>query len=326
MLPTKRGQTGDVAGLDDLHAGEPMSVSEVRRAVVASPRWALFLRALWVALIPGSLLFAGMQVSVHASHGMIGADSHAYWLAARDPSSWYTRPPASWDAYLYSPAFAQVLWPLARAPWHVFQVLWAMGQAGVLAWLLAPLGIRKALTLAPLFVTELLLGNLYIFFAAALVLSIHRTPGLLSLPILTKIAPGCVGIWWLVRREWRLASQCVAATVLIIVVSAALAPDAWWNWVQFLVANAATSRGGTAGIRLAGAVLVVIWAARRGRAWLLAPALILGCPVIGGYGPLAILSALPRLLRWEPRHALPMRRQQGEAAIPTDDCPTSVAL
>jgi hypothetical protein len=46
----------------------------------------------------------------------------------------------------------------------------------------------------------------------------------------------------------------------------------------------------------------VVWAARRNQAWLLAPALILACPVLGGYGPLAVLAAIPRLLKWQRAH------------------------
>ena len=87
----------------------------------------------------------------------------------------------------------------------------------------------------------------------------HRARSLL---VLTKVAPGVVGVWFVVRRQWR-----------------------------------ATLWGAT--LRLAAALGIVIWAARTGRAWLLAPALILACPVLGGYGPLAVLAAIPRLLEFE---------------------------
>ena len=50
------------------------------------------------------------------------------------------------------------------------------------------------------------------------------------------------------------------------------------------------------------ALVLVVWAARRNQAWLLAPALILACPVLGGYGPLAVLAAIPRLLQWQREH------------------------
>jgi Glycosyltransferase family 87 len=266
--------------------------------IATSERLETLKRAFWVALIPGAMLFMAMQTVVYARAGMIGADSHAYWIAVRFPETWYTRPPAYVDAFLYSPAFAQALWPLGQLPWLAFQSLWMASQVGILAWLLAPLGWQRGLALAPFFVTEILLGNVYVFFAGALVISLGRAPGALALPILTKIAPGVVGVWFLVRRDWRSALWAGGVSIMIVMVSAAFAPDAWLAWAHFLVESAG-ERGGTASLRIAAAFGIAIWAARTGRAWLLAPALILACPVLGGYGPLAVLAAIPRLSQFE---------------------------
>lgn len=255
-------------------------------------------RAFWVAVIPGAILFMAMQTVVYARAGMLGADSHAYWMAARFPETWYTQPPAYRDAFLYSPAFAQALWPLGQLPWPAFQTVWIAGQVGVLAWLFAPLGWRRGLTLAPFFITEILLGNVYFFFAGALVVSLGRAPGALALPALTKIAPSVVAVWFVVRREWRSAMWAAGVTVLIIAVSAAINPSAWLAWAQFLAHSAGPS-GGAATLRLAAALGIVVWAARTGRAWLLAPAMILACPVLGGFNPLALLAAIPRLRQFE---------------------------
>ena len=102
----------------------------------------LLRRAFWVALIPGAILFMAMQVVLYARAGMIGADSHAYWMAVRFPETWYTRQPAFRDAFLYSPAFGQVLWPLGQLPWPAFQALWAPCHAGVRS--LLPLPLARA--------------------------------------------------------------------------------------------------------------------------------------------------------------------------------------
>src|SRR5450759_4268829 len=266
--------------------------------ILTSQRRETFIRAFWVALIPGAILFLAMQTIGYARAGMIGADSHAYWMAVRFPETWYTNPPEYRDAFLYSPAFAQALWPLGQLPWPAFQTVWIAGQVGVLAWLLAPLGWQRGLTLAPFFIAEILLGNVYLFFAGALVVSLGRAPGALALPALTKIAPSVVGFWFVVRREWRAALWAAGVTTLIMAVSVAIAPAEWLAWAQFL-SHSAGQRGGTATLRLAAALGITIWAARTGRAWLLAPALILACPVLGGYGPLAVLAAIPRLLQFE---------------------------
>ena len=257
-------------------------------------------QAFWTALIPGGLLFAAMQAVLHARSGMIGADSHAYWAAARNPDTWYTVAPQHWDAYLYSPAFAQALMPLGQLPWPVFQSLWAVAQSVTLLWLLSPLGWWRGLT-ACLFITpELLLGNVYIFFAAALVTALGRAPGALALPLLTKVVPGTVGLWFLVRRDWRGAAWVAGTTLLLVGISAAAAPDAWLDWLHFLSVSA-QERGPLESLRLAAALLTIVYAARSGRAWLLAPALVLACPVWGGgYGPLAVLASMPRLLPLTP--------------------------
>jgi|SRR5450631_2266370 len=252
----------------------------------------------WVAIIPAAILFMAIQIVGYARGGWIGADSHAYWMAVRFPETWYARPPASRDAFLYSPAFAQALWPLGQLPWLAFQSVWIAGQAGVMAWLLAPLGWLRGLVIAPFFVTEILLGNVYFFFAGALVVSLGRAPGALVLPMLTKVAPGIVGVWFVARQEWRPALWAVGVTVVIVAVSAAFAPAAWLAWVHFL-AHSAGQGGGGAALRAAAAFGIVIWSARTGRAWLLAPALVLACPVLGGFSPLAVLTAIPRLLQFE---------------------------
>ena len=178
------------------------------------------------------------------------------------------------------------------------ETVWIAGQGGVLGWLLAPLGWQRGLVLAPFFTAEFMLGNVYLFFAGALVVSLGRAPGALALPVLTKVAPSVVGVWFVVRREWHAALWAAGFTALIVAVSAAIAPAEWLAWAQFL-SHSAGQRGGTATLRLAAALGITIWAVRTGRAWLLAPALILACPVLGGYGPLAVLAVIPRLVQFE---------------------------
>src|SRR5450631_1225807 len=106
----------------------------------AADRLETLQRAFWVALIPGAILFMAMQTFVYLRAGMIGTDSHAYWMAVQFPQTWYTKPPTYQDAFLYSPAFAQALWPIGQLSWQAFQAVWMASQLGVLVWLLAPMG------------------------------------------------------------------------------------------------------------------------------------------------------------------------------------------
>ena len=193
-------------------------------------------------------------------------------------------------------------------PWPVFQALWLLGCAAILTWLLAPLGWKRGLILAPFFVSELLLGNVYLLFAASLVLSLVRFPGAVAFPILTKVMPGVVGVWFVARGEWRKVLWVVGTTAAIVLVSVLTVPDAWVGWIQLLGASAGDRSIGST-VRLALALVLVVWAARRNQAWLLAPALILACPLLGGWSPLAVLAAIPRLLQWQ-------RAQTAEPAEP----------
>jgi hypothetical protein len=309
----------ECANADDQGILMPVAPHERTRipTMATSQRLETLKRAFWVALIPGAMLFMAMQTVGYARTGMIGVDSHAYWMAARFPETWYTRPPAYRDAFLYSPAFAQALWPLGQLPWLAFQSVWIAGQAAVMTWLLAPLGWKHGLVLAPFFIAEFLLGNVYFFFAGALVVSLGRVPGALALPLLTKIAPGVVGVWFVVRREWRAAGWAAGVTVLIVAVSVAIAPGAWLAWVHFL-AHSSGPGGVSRALRLAAAAGIAIWAARTGRAWLLAPALLLACPVLGGLSPLAVLAAIPRLLQFEraERAANALETATGPSRVP----------
>jgi hypothetical protein len=146
-------------------------------------------------------------------------------------------------------------------------------------------------------VTEFLLGNVYFFLAGALALSMRRAPGVLAVPVLTKIAPAVVGVWFIVRGEWRSVLGAVAGTLVIVAPSVALAPQAWASWLAFL-SSSARDGGIGASLRLLGALVLVVYAGRCSRAWLLAPATILACPVLGGYSPLAVCAAIPRLLEF----------------------------
>ena len=288
-------------------------------------RLELFTRALWLAMVPGAVLFCAMQVAVHCSHGMVGADSHAYWVAAGSPETWYTTPPDHVDAYLYSPAFAQLLWPLGFLPWPVFQGVWFAAQAAVLAWLLTPLGWRRGLTVAPFFVAELLLGNVYLFLAAVLVLAVRGRPGALVLPLLTKVTPAVVGLWFVVRGDWRAVRSAAVALAVVVGVSVALDPQAWPRWFEFLASNAGTG-GPWFLVRFVVATALVVFAARTGRAWLLAPALLLACPVFQAFSPYTVLGAVPRLLLWQRSQAEELGAEQQEAIVAGHDRPATIPL
>ncbi len=218
-------------------------------------------------------------------NGDLGSDTHAYWLAAQGELS-YGRRPGERDAYLYSPVFLTVIRPLALLPYPGFLALWAGLLAVVLIWLVRPLRARWAVPVALCCVPELVIGNIYILLAAAVVLGVRR-PEAWAFPVLTKVTTGVGLLWFAARGDWRGLARGTAAVALIVGVSYLLEPAHWHAWVRFLLEH----RDGTADstlsfvLRCAVAVVLVVLAARAGQPWLLAPAVLLASPVLAAIIP-----------------------------------------
>ena len=222
-----------------------------------------------------------------------GVDSLAYWTAWRHPSL-YMAPPGTRSAYLYSPAFAQAIWPLTRLPWPVFAAVWSSGVFAALAWLVWPLRWPLRLAALALLSPELIVGNVWAFYAVVLVVG-FRWPQAWALPLLTKVtsAMGCV--WFLVRREWRPLATVLGCTAVVVAVSAAISPSLWPAWVGYLVHHRSPSSPPFV-LRLPVAVALAVVGALRGRPAWLAWAIAFGSPVFGPEN-FVLLAALPRLPR-----------------------------
>ncbi len=253
-------------------------------------------RAAWLGAVPGVVLFSIMQVLRYTAEGAVGIDSHAYWVALQDTASWYTRSPGETDAYLYSPLFAQLLTPLRVLPWPAFQLVWLAAQLAILAWLLRPLPWWKAMVVVLALTPELLIGNIYLFLAASLVLTVRGNAEALLLPSLTKVTSAAVVIWYVARREWPLVLRATLTGAVLVGVSAAISPSAWLEWVHLVLASSG-SQGATFFVpRACVALALIVYAAASRRAWLLAPAMTLITPVFNGAPVMAVLAAIPRLL------------------------------
>ena len=235
----------------------------------------------------------------------LGYDSHAYWSAVQDMDHLYDASALSRDAYLYSPLFAQVIWPLGRLPWSVFGVVWALGQAALFVWLLRPLPARWFAPALVATVPEILTGNIYALMASALVLGAARGAPWVFL-VLTKVTPGLVGVAWLaVGRRWRALFGGVVVGAVLVGVSYLAAPKAWQDWVHFL-ASGSDGSAGRSGLSwltvtlLVTGLSVTAFAALTRRDWLLAIATILVSPTFGP-NTLTLLSSVPRLAQGDPK-------------------------
>ena len=225
-------------------------------------------------------------------HGTSGWDAHAYWNVWRMPP--YHVPPGKLDAFNYSPAFAQVLWPITQLPWHAFQLAWSAVLLVVLGWLVSPMGRWRLLVFA-ICLPVVVAGNIEVLLAAAAVLGMSR-PFAWAFPLLTKVTPGVGPIWFAVRREWRALTMSLVATSMVCVVSFAASPHLWRDWVTF--AFTAKTSGQSIYppflVRLPLALAVTAWSAHSNRRWAIPVSMVLASPM---WGPnvLAILTAIPRI-------------------------------
>jgi len=208
-------------------------------------------------------------------------------------------------AYVYSPAFLQLVSPLTALPWQAFMAIWTALLIGAVRFLTGPRLLAAGL-LFPFTAMEVAGGNVSLLLAVAIIVG-FRWPAAWALVLLTKITPGVGLLWFAVRREWRSLAIAIGATAAIAAVSAVFVPTAWRDWVDVIVANA--GKGGTWAsvpiplwLRLPVAVAVVVWGARTDRAWTVPVASMVALPALWYGGISMVLAVIPLLAggRWNP--------------------------
>lgn len=265
----------------------PRSIHKVSFPARSRLRWRLA-RDGYIALAVAFLALRLLQVPPWDQ----SVDAYAYW-STRDGAMYDSAGAGAMGAYLYSPPFAQILSPVVALPWPIFVTMWTAINLGILWWLLGRWSLPAMLVLPIPF--EIISGNVHLLYAGAIVIG-FRVPAAWALPILTKVTPGIGLLWFAVRREWRSLALACLVTGAIVAVSFALDPQAWRDWINVLLGSSSTPV--TVGpylpvalvIRLPIAALIVVAAARTGRAWLLPVAVIAAMPVIW-INSLAVLAA-----------------------------------
>jgi Glycosyltransferase family 87 len=225
-------------------------------------------------------------------------------------------------AYVYSPAFLQLVSPLTALPWQAFMAVWTAVLLAAARFLTGPRLLAAGL-LFPFTAMEVAGGNVSLLLAAAIVLG-FRWPWTWSLVLLTKITPGIGLLWFAVRGEWRALAIAFGATAAIVAVSFALLPDQWRTWVDVVATNVAAGKNGTWAslpvpllVRLPIAVAIVVWGARTDRAWTVPVASMVALPALWYGGLSMLLAVIPLLPDRSPawlRRALPGAAQGAVAA------------
>jgi hypothetical protein len=250
-------------------------------------RWVLTTAGL---VVLGLIVFGVIPYDLHPN------DSHAYWVVdVTDP--YRDARLGAMDAFLYSPAAAQVLAPFTHLPFDVFRIL--LGAASLAALSLA--GAAYTI-LVPGVIEDLVRGNIHVLLAAAIIAG-FRWPGLWSAMLLTKVTPGVGVLWFAIRREWRALAQVALVTAVVVAVSVLLGGvKLWEEWIRLLATSAESPRTyAYLGIapppliwRMPIAVVVVAWGALTNRRWTVPIAAFLALPVIWPSG-FALLAAIPPL-------------------------------
>jgi hypothetical protein len=246
-------------------------------------------------VISGLLLDAAVLAVGLGSRHTVGADAFAYW--SLDIAHPYTAGVGAAGAFLYSPVIARLFAPAALLSWPTFWWLYMALLVGTTIWL----GWTRTIWLLafPPVAFELYYGNINLLLAAAIALG-FRYPVTWSFVLLTKVTPGVGLLWFAVRREWRKLAIAIGATGALVAVSLLVDRPLWEAWIASIV-NAGPPANVTLPIplwiRLPIAAAVVIWGARTDRAWTVPVAATIGLPVIWPATSLAVLAAIPALLR-----------------------------
>lgn len=229
-------------------------------------------------------------------------DARGFWIAW--DGGLYDIPWRANEAYVYSPAFAQILWPFTLLPWPLFAGAWTLAAIGCLFWMRVPWMIAF-----PGVIDDILRGNIHVFLAAAIVLGL-RYPAVWAFGILTKVTPGIGLLWFLARREWRSLVIGLGVSAAIALVSFAFSSAVWLEWFGLLVANAdETARISVLPlplwVRVLAAAVLIWFAARTDRAWLLPIGVMVALPNVWTSST-ALLAASAALWQWRPETRRPV--------------------
>ena len=270
-------------------------------------RGSLTRRLLWrlpVVLAIAAIVFGWIGLNLA---GIYFRDALAYWRP--DFADLYGgRHVGVMSTYLYSPAFAQAMWPFGLLPWPLFAALWSAVNLAALVWMVGPI-LAALLFFIPgsPVVDEISTGNIHILLGAAIVLG-FRWPAAWALPLLTKITPGIGLLWFAGARQWRALVVGLGATMAIAIVSYVTFPTGWADWLETLRRSAEIPVTGDVAVipgplwlRVTVAAFIAVAGGALGKRWLapVAAAIALPVPWSSGMSLLVASLALSRA-SWQP--------------------------
>jgi glycosyl transferase family 87 len=254
-------------------------------------------------LIAGAVFVVFQVMTVNSGFPYAVYDAHAYWIAAGSEHPYATTIANGFDdsvglyKYRYPPPLIQLLAPFHLLPFPVFAGLW-VGLTFIVFLVLAGRWAPLLLFFPPV-LAELFLGNVNMLIALAIVVGM-RHPAAWAFVLLTKLTPGIGLLWFAARREWRSLAIALGATAAVALVSFVLAPNLWLEFRDAITAQASAAIDVpplalqvSLPIRLVLAAILVVFAARTDRAWLVPIAATIGAPAIWGNVLVILIAAIP---------------------------------
>jgi hypothetical protein len=267
----------------------------VTEAAKASRRPRIAWRLLITALAWGAIVF----VWISLQRGDYFHDAQSYWSVNYD-DLYGESLVGRFGTYLYSPAFAQAMWPLTLLPWPVFAGLWSALNLAALVWMAGPV-IAALLLFVPYspVADEISTGNIHLLIAAALVIGFRQTASY-AFPLLTKVTPGVGVLWFAAAGRFRQFATALIVTGTIVIVSFLIAPQQWMDWIKLLAASAGVSVPadiavipGPLWLRTTVAAVLVLFGGRAGWRWTVAVGAALALPVTWSSGMSVLVALIP---------------------------------
>lgn len=208
-----------------------------------------------------------------------GFDLYASWAVnLNDPWHGAGTSMLGLGIFRWTPVAAQAASVLHVLPWPAMLSVFLMLQLVTIV-LMAGRRWPYVVLLPPVFF-NLWIMNVDLFIGAAVVAG-FRWPGAWAFVFLTKITPGVGALWFAFRREWRSFAIAIGFTAALVVGSFLLAPNLWEQWVVAMREMAAAPQQSflpSVYMRIPLAVVVVWYAARTDRRWLVPVACLVAVP------------------------------------------------
>jgi len=286
-----------------------------RSTETAAAAWLVRLAPVWFSLVVATMLTIPAVMS-DLGFAFLGWDARAYYDALRSPEPYAGAAVGVIGSFLYPPPFLQILAPLGQLSWPAFMFGWTAMLTAAAVTMIRRVPRQYRVLWPFLFLlagADVYAGNINLFLAYGAVLGLTIPVAWAGLA-LTKVTPGLGALWLGFKGRWVDFAIALGVTAVIAVLSFSADTILWGDWLSVVFnEDPAGAYAFTIPVplfvRLPIAVIVLWWAARTDRPWLVPVACLIALPVIWLNGMSLLVGAAAL---WGDR----ARQNASEAAVP----------